>query len=179
MGCGRFVYGTIPRMRAVTLARLHRGLPGLAFVAALLLAVVPTLGRLAKSAPAGEWMEMCTTLGAARVWVPMQDGQPVLRAADDVHAGHAVHAAFSGASAPTHDQHQERGDAGGHGAHGEDCPYCPLLGSLLLFALCWALLPAPHRRWAGVARDVAPARFRHPIGLGSRGPPGLLTFAVA
>lgn len=53
-----------------------------------------------------------------------------------------------------------------------DCAYCPLLGSLDQVALRTpALSPAaPAAAFAAVA-TIAPRVWRHPSGLGSRGPP--------
>lgn len=115
----------------------------LALAAILLLALLPTLGRLAQAgqgAAAGAWTQLCTMSGMKLVKLPpFSIGQPAAPAPD-------------------------RG--------GSDCDYCPLLSMLTLAvaALVLALLgfapvtPAPRR--------IRPPQIRlHPSGLGSRGPP--------
>lgn len=143
-------------MRAVIRACSFRSaMLGLASLAVLLLVLVPGLGRLAGSrAPAGgwehagaHWTAICTVAGLRYVQLPgTADG-----------AGPAGDADAPGAS-PGHD--------------GADCDYCPLLASLLLLALCLALCP-PFRRPPSAGPRHADSRreWRHPCGLGSRGPP--------
>lgn len=144
----------------------------LALVAALLLAAVPTLGRLAPQlsqavhAAHQGLLALCTTQGlryvslAPRAGADAVSGHGVSHGAG--HGGHpgAAHHSHGGDGAPPHD----------HGA--PDCAYCPLLLSLLV-AGCWLL-------WlhAGGVHGMPPTRFRaasraflHPCGLGSRGPP--------
>lgn len=148
----------------------------LALAAALLLAAVPTLGRLAPQlsqavhAAHEGLVALCTAQGLRYVSLAPRT------AATDL-AGHgASHAAGHGGH-PGRVHHDHGGDGGPpqpppheHGA--PDCAYCPLLLSLLV-AGCWLL-------WlrAGGVRAVPPTRFRaasraflHPCGLGSRGPP--------
>lgn len=138
-------------MRAVIRLRaFDAGMPGLACLAALLLALVPTLGRLAGAQPraggwensGGHWTAICTAAGLEYVRLP---------------------AAGEGAG----------GDAGTPSGHaGADCDYCPLLASLLFFALCLALFPPCRRQVSSGRPGAGPCRgWRHPCGLGSRGPP--------
>lgn len=128
----------------------------LALVAALLLAAVPTLGRLAPhlaqathAAHAG-LVALCTSDGLKYV-------DPVA-----VNAGADHHGVEHGGATPDkpHD----------HGA--PDCAYCPLLLSLLV-AGCWLLwLRAASAAGALLSWPAsAPRTFTHPCGLGSRGPP--------
>jgi hypothetical protein len=125
----------------------------IALLAALLLAAVPTLGRLAPqvahAAHAG-LAALCTADGLRYV-----DVNALPAVAHEHDAGHP-------GTAP--DKPHE------HGA--PDCAYCPLLLSLLV-AGCWLL-------WlrAVSACGVLPPwpasssrAFTHPCGLGSRGPP--------
>lgn len=158
----------------------------LALVAALLLAAVPTLGRLAPQlsqvvdAAHQSLVALCTTQGLRYVSVTPRnvtddsfdhvshDDSHSVGHGGDHHGGrdhgtaHHTHGVDDGAppAQPPHD----------HGA--PDCAYCPLLLSLLV-AGGWLLAPRP----AGV-RGCPPTRFRaasraflHPCGLGSRGPP--------
>ncbi len=127
----------------------------LALAAILLLALLPTFGRLAQAGHgiAGDaWTQMCTVAGMKLVKLPLAADTP--------------NAADAPAPLPA---------AGDMGA---DCAYCPLLGTLTaaVVALVLALLA-----FAPVALPVrrgAPARARqHPSGLGSRGPPS--NFAIA
>lgn len=135
--------------RTATLtATLQAAMARLALAAILLLAMLPTLGRLAeRGAPAGDsgWAAMCTSAGLAYVRL---SGLPAAASHDD------------GGGAPAHPQ-----DA--------DCAYCPLLAALVAAGL-WLLL-APHcdvRRIAvAIAHALPRAAVFHPCGLGSRGPP--------
>lgn len=123
---------------------LHRWMLRLGLAATMLLVLVPSLGRLAGHGPAST----------------PAPGAPTGHA---MHAGHGEAHAPAGTTipAPTDD----------HARHA-DCDYCPLLASLL----ATALRPVPLLRYRdsnapGVA-DIAPrVRWRHPTGLGSRGPP--------
>lgn len=119
----------------------------LALLAALLLAVVPTLGRLYQSAQSESppAIALCTLEGLDVA------AQPLWALAGD--AG----------------DHEDR--AAGKQSH-PDCDYCPLLAGLAVPTLLVLGLPAP----APTAPTPfwRPARHlarRHPSGLGSRGPP--------
>lgn len=126
----------------------------LAFAASLLLALLPTIGRLQQVLDpdplASGWNAMCTMRGLVVLPAPLQD----LFA--------AVDAAAMG----------ERGDRSRGDQTGDDCPYCPLLTAVVLLAgilRAW-LLPRLHD--AGFARR----RNSHNLdwsllGLGPRGPP--------
>ena len=121
----------------------------LALAAALLLLLVPTVGRLLAASEAqrdGLWAQMCTAAGLS--WVELGPA-PALQ--PEPHASH----------------HE-----GGMSA-GEDCAYCPLLATMLVFAVAlWPALlhtPAPRRR----PRRTRLPRLWHPCGLGSRGPPAI------
>ena len=123
----------------------HRWLLRLALAATMLMVVLPSMGRLAGNGPA-------------------------------THAAHAMHAAAQGA----HVAHAK----GPHGAPAApvapqpagstqyDCGYCPLLASLVPSA---AVAPSfgtlLHDALAARAVDAPRMAWRHPWGLGSRGPP--------
>ena len=136
-------------MRTVIRSRpLHAAMARLALVAMLMLALLPTLGRLApQGARAAQdgWAALCTATGLKYV---------------DLSLHHAT-----------------RGDDGAtpgqpHGHGDPDCAYCPLLVSLLVAACVFLLLRECCIRGAIVVGHVAPARRSfHPCGLGSRGPP--------
>lgn len=127
----------------------------LALAAILLLALLPTFGRLAQAGQgvaATAWTQMCTVAGMKQVrlpaWADSAAGQP-----------------------------QPQDPAPGHA--GMDCDYCPLLAALTaaVVALVLALLgfappPLPLRR-ALPRRDTF-----HPTGLGSRGPPTSFEIAL-
>ncbi len=146
-----------------------------ALVAALLLAAVPTLGRLApqlsqamQAAHEG-LVALCTAQGLRYV-----GPDSPIAASTLVAAGHgAGHVPAHGSGHGHHDAHGGAAPGPLPHEHGEpDCAYCPLLLSLLV-AGCWLLRLRP----LGV-RGSQPARFRaasraflHPCGLGSRGPP--------
>jgi hypothetical protein len=132
-------------------AAFHKSMARLALVAMLLLAALPTVGRLAQ--PAADGMRagleaMCTSAG--------------LRLVDPMAVLHADHHAGGGAP-----------DTPAHPHEGPDCAYCPLLASLAVALACLAValcdgLP----RALAAARRASPQRSRwHPCGLGSRGPP--------
>lgn len=126
----------------------------LAFAASLLLALLPTVGRLQQALDpdplASGWNAMCTMRGLVVLPAPLQD----LFAAVDV------------AAAGKHGD-RSRGDHAG-----DDCPYCPLLTAVVLLAgilLAW-LLPRLHD--ASFAQQRGSRRLdRHLLGLGPRGPP--------
>jgi len=114
----------------------------LALFAMLLLACLPTLGRLAGTSGEGSagsvWAALCTMTGLKYVEVPAGDLAP--------------------------QPHKP--------IHGEDCAYCPLLTAMAVFALWLALAWPQRRNAPHSATRSAPSRSRfHPCGLGSRGPP--------
>lgn len=132
-------------------AAFHKSMARLALAAVLLLAVLPTLGRLAQPAATGmrAGLEaMCTSAG--------------LRLVDPMAMLHAGHHAGDGAP-----------DAPAHPHEGPDCAYCPLLASLAVALACLAVLLCDGlSRAPAAARRASPPRSRwHPCGLGSRGPP--------
>jgi hypothetical protein len=108
----------------------------------LLLALLPTFGRLAagaSSSPDSGWAALCTMTGLKLVALDA-DGAP---------------------SQPK--------PAGGIDEH---CAYCPLLTAMAVFALWLALAWPQRRNAPRSVSRPAPLRSRfHPCGLGSRGPP--------
>lgn len=132
----------------------------LALLAALLLALLPTFGRLAQASTAPHTASiaqqaltaLCTMEGMKQVALP-------------VLAAVATHAHLQ-QDAPAPMPHHPQGDAG------QDCDYCPLLASLVALAAI-ALGLWPWTAHPGGAPALASARIahRHPSGLGSRGPP--------
>ncbi|MCJ0825212.1 DUF2946 family protein [Luteimonas sp. 50] len=130
---------------------LQRPMARLALVAMLLLATLPTLGRLqgaradsAGAAAQSAWAAMCTTAGLRDV-APPAIGQPV--AGND-----------GGTPTPP--------------GHGEDCAYCPLLAAVVA-ALALVAFFLPQRLPPCLCTWHRPAvrTTLHPCGLGSRGPP--------
>lgn len=117
----------------------------LALAAALLLLLVPTVGRLlaGDGARGGLWAQMCTAAGLT--WVQLAP-----------------------APAPQPDPHAAHDDGM---ASGEECAYCPLLATMLVVVvsiwLARVRTPAPRR---GLRRLSLPTPG-YPCGLGSRGPP--------
>jgi len=135
-------------------ARFHRHASRLALAAILLLALVPTLGRLAQAREAAAhatpwWAAMCTARGL----------QPVLLAPGVREAG-AI--AVTTPAPPPPSPH----DAG------SDCDYCPLLATALPVALPPPSVP-PAALPPALCTPVAQVAHAqpHPCGLGSRGPP--------
>jgi hypothetical protein len=124
----------------------------LALVAVLLLLAVPTVGRVLSGSGAaseGIWTQMCTMAGLKLVKIIPGDLAPI-----------------GSQSTP------DLGSGGDGSMPGSDCAYCPLLGAMVALAL-WIVfgLPAGARQ-DGVPRADSPlTAFRHPSGLGSRGPP--------
>ena len=116
----------------------------LALAAILLLALLPTFGRLAQAGQgeAGSvWTQICTMAGLKVVKLPFAPAQP---------------------DAPMPDGSKM----------GADCAYCPLLGTLTaaIVALVLGLLAFAPAVLS--LRRGAPVRaWLHPSGLGSRGPP--------
>jgi hypothetical protein len=134
--------------------RSHRLFFRLALLAALLLATVPTLGRLlgpAAAVPApvhAMAMSMAMHHGTAHAMETMAHGAP---------HGHAP------AGAP-HSGH-------GH-EHDGDCAYCPLLGSVLAAQTLALDVPPPVIPRHAVRTEAAAPRIARLRGnLGSRGPP--------
>jgi len=131
--------------------RSHRLFARLALLAALLLATVPTLGRLLGEAHAS----------------PHAMAMPMAMAPMD----HAMATMAHGARGVSHEPAQGGAPHAGHDHEG-DCAYCPLLGSVLTaqtlaFEIPSSLLPRHAAR-----TDATPARVAHLRGtLGSRGPP--------
>lgn len=124
----------------------------LALLAMLLLALLPTAGRLlqpvAQDMPSGLGA-ICTTAGLKYVDL-----------------------ALFGATNP---QHGDAHDRSAHGHDGFNCDYCPLLASLVVVVLWLALvgLRAATRALPSQWRACVPQWFL-PYGLGSRGPPLVL-----
>jgi hypothetical protein len=118
----------------------------LAIGAMLLLALLPTLGRLASArsdAPRGGWTQMCTLSGLKLVKIAPSDS--------------------SSPAVPGHDGH----------AGGSDCPYCPLANAIAALVVLAVLVPLLSilRPWPRHRASAQAIRW-HPCGLGSRGPPG-------
>lgn len=133
-------------------AAFQRRMTLLALAAMLLLALLPTTGRLlaARShAFDGAWAQMCTMSGLKLVKIaPDGPSNPVV---------------------PRHD-----GDAGT-----ADCAYCPLANAIVALVLWAALvLPMPALRSWSWQRTLPSIVRRHPCGLGSRGPPGRFRISV-
>lgn len=131
----------------------------LALLAALLLALVPTLGRLAQASTASRaapvaqqaLAALCTMEGMKQVALPV-----LAAASTHAHLRHDVPAPM-----PHHPN-----DAG------QDCDYCPLLASLVVLAvIALGLWPRPASACSVAARPAIRVARRHPSGLGSRGPP--------
>ena len=126
--------------------RFQHAFARLSLTAVLLIALLPSIGRLANAhdaSPQMILMEICTMGGDTLVSIvdphSLLDDTP--RAASSAHLDM------------------------------QDCGYCPLLATALLAVVWFAiarLLPVPHR--APAARVFRLAE-RHPCGLGSRGPP--------
>ena len=127
-------------------ARTFRSLmQRLALAATFALALVPTLGRLAQAADAPA----------------MRDAWGAMCTV----AGLTLDGATQGTHAPA--------VPAPHHADSGDCPYCPWSSALVAPATpaFAAVHSIPHAH-ASPSID-APARFRHPTGLGSRGPPSV------
>ena len=125
--------------------RYGRAFAWLSLTAVLLLALLPSIGRLATSHEEGPrtiLMEMCTA-GSEKL-IGMVDPFDLLDTPQPAPMDH--------------------GDM-------PDCAYCPLLATTLIAVLwlTWALLPMRGSDTAPTRSARAPAR--HPCGLGSRGPP--------
>lgn len=142
-------------MRALRSARFRGPMARLALCAILLLALVPTLGRLAQARASGSdatpaWTALCTVRGLERV--------PPL-------AG--MHGASQDALQPA-----SGAPASPHGAGGADCDYCPLLAMAVPVAIAPVAVPHAALPPALCTSPSLPSREQpHPCGLGSRGPP--------
>jgi hypothetical protein len=120
----------------------------LALVAILLLALVPTLGRIAQARAAGaeampSWSVLCTMQGLRSVLLP--------------------------ATTPAHDPSGPWPPAP---PGSDDCAYCPLLATAIV-PIAAALSVSPVAPPPVLCTSI-PAVMRsgpHPCGLGSRGPP--------
>lgn len=120
-----------------------RPMSRLALLAALLLLLVPTAGRLLASSEQGAvWAQMCTMAGLEMVRIPLGD-----------------------ADAATQPSPSDDGMP-------MDCEYCPLLGALTALLL-WVMLVLPVPATVLAMGAGPPPRLGrgHPCGLGSRGPP--------
>lgn len=116
----------------------------LALAAIMLMALVPSLGRLAGNGPAA---------GVAH--------------AMHANGGHGSHAGHGGPGTPAAPTVPQPGGA----AH-YDCGYCPLLASAVPPAPVHLTLPSGHHDARLPVRAANPLlAWRHPWGLGSRGPP--------
>jgi hypothetical protein len=156
----------------------HRLTTHLALLAIVLLATLPTLGRVWSAAPPAsppvtEPQAMHHMPGMAHDMAGMT--QVDHDAMATMHAMHQRPAGDAKSPSPSHAApHPHTGDQ--HRDHGEgDCDYCPLLHSLLastgitLLAIDEAALPAPQLRMRSAALP-----WHYPSGLGSRGPPRAL-----
>jgi hypothetical protein len=135
-------------MRAIRFAAFRRPMARMALFAVLLLALVPTLGRLAQArdagfAPAPSWAMLCTARGMESMLLPG-----------------GAHGRGEAPASP-------------HGAG--DCDYCPLLATALPVAVAPLSVPPAAAPSPALCTSLAPpARGEpHPCGLGSRGPPSV------
>lgn len=154
----------------------------LALVAALLLAAVPTLGRLAPQlmqvahGAQAQLVALCTAEGLR--YVELATPHVGAHRAVDHHAASqhadAAHATAGPHAAAAH-HHSELPGAPPEAPHGHgapDCAYCPLLLSLLVAgAGLLRLRTAAARALPPAWPASTPRAFTHPCGLGSRGPP--------
>jgi hypothetical protein len=119
----------------------------LALVAILLLALVPTVGRIAQAHATGHgavasWTELCTVQGLRKVLLP----GPPFEAPAPMPNGHA----------------------------GADCEYCPLLAAAVAPVVATVAVPPPALPPALCTSSIPATRTGpHPCGLGSRGPPAI------
>ena len=151
----------------------HRLTTHLALLAIVLLATLPTLGRVlsatsSTSPSVTRPQAMHHMPGMAHDMAGM--AQVDHGAMATMHAMHQRPAGDAKSPSPPHaarDQHRDHGEG--------DCDYCPLLHSLLasgdiaLLAIGEAALPAPQLRMLSAALP-----WHYPSGLGSRGPPRTL-----
>lgn len=129
--------------------RLRHLLLSLSLLAAVLLAAVPTLGRIAQA----QQVPDAATLAA--------------NFCGDAHAPlHRMLALWQKEQALRQPMQSP------HGEHTPDCDYCPLLASLVALAFIALGVWSPGTRTFRLLRvGSAHLAFRHPSGLGSRGPP--------
>lgn len=138
----------------------HREMTRLAFVAALLLLIMPTSGRLMAAWSGGDYgpdLQRDTPAGSMTAMQTSHDALASRAVAPD--EGAVMH-----------------GDAHTGMPHGEGmCPYCPLLGSMatvqVIGTLATAAIPR-HADWAWLPRPLAAPVSS--TGLGPRGPPRVL-----
>ncbi|MFZ2236127.1 MAG: DUF2946 family protein [Dokdonella sp.] len=129
---------------------LHRCVPLLALIAAMLLSAMPTVNRLHQAMQAdsavGITVAMCTVAGLKLVTLPLS-------------------AAFAASEeVDRHDRQKE------HPMH--DCDYCPVLAGLIaLVLLVLGLWRARLASAPPILRTAPRIAQYHPCGLGSRGPP--------
>ena len=151
--------------------RQHRFPARLALVAMLLLATLPTIGRLVQSNPGmhGALTAICTMQGMKFIGMQfngMQFGGMPLDGMQPIDPGARSDPASPAKPAPDPMPHP-----------GMDCDYCPILAATLAaVAIVLLLLPPPLRRAVPPAarRPLPDLGFLHPCGLGSRGPPPAL-----
>ncbi len=123
----------------------------LALAAVLLLALLPTFGRLAEftrhqASMSPVTVMLCTLEGMKPVTMPLAT-------------------LAQGDESPATPHHPGAGN-------GEDCHYCPLLASLVALAfVALGLWPSPAPRGNAIGCAGPRIAQRHPSGLGSRGPP--------
>jgi len=117
----------------------------LALLAILLLALVPTAGRIAQAQASGHqavssWAELCTVQGLRKVLLPAPLQTP---------------------AAPREAPHT-----------GADCDYCPLLAAAVAPVVATVVVPPQALPPALCTSPPSIVRSGpHPCGLGSRGPP--------
>lgn len=136
-------------MRAIRSAAFRQPMARLALFAILLLALVPTLGRLAQARDAAgfdaapSWAALCTARGMELALLPG-----------------GAHGNGEAPAAP-------------HGAG--DCDYCPLLATTIPVVVAPLSVPPSLAPSPALCTSVtAPTREEpHPCGLGSRGPPSV------
>ncbi|WP_159681010.1 DUF2946 family protein [Luteimonas sp. 9C] len=124
----------------------HNAFAWLSLTAVLLLALLPSIGRLAHAQDASPrmiLMEMCTM------------GSDTLVSIVDPHS------LLDDAPRPAPSKHLDM----------QDCGYCPLLATALLAVIWCAIARLLHARHQAPVARVCRLAERHPCGLGSRGPP--------
>src|SRR5690606_37836393 len=120
---------------------MHHHMGRLAFVAVLLLALLPTVGRIGQAQAPGHdvsptWAELCTVQGLRTVLLPASPHQ-------------------SPAPAPAPDPHA-----------GADCDYCPLLAATVAPVIGALSVPPPALPPALCTSPASVARTQpHPCGL--------------
>ena len=133
-------------------ARRGRVFARLALLAALLLATVPTIGRLFATPPSHAGMPM-GAMALSHGMAAMPDGR--------VHAASMGHAPVQ----PVHGHPRPH-------QHDADCAYCPLVATTLVAPLLTpTIAPAPAPATTTFRLPRTAIRFRRLGTLGSRGPP--------